>query len=152
MQPGTGAGQWGGLMLRAAALHFQYINQSERISWTECCFQDTRGITASIQSLTDNLFIATIICAVLNNLGLGFYFALILIHSFCRWAAVQGTVCFPLSAPSGKSVIFLMYFNVKECTFSIITPVFSVTRSFRNHSYMLIYCSRNFLGVCVWKP
>ncbi len=29
------------------------------------------------------------------------------------------------------------------CIFSIITPVFSVTWSFRNHSDMLIWCSRN---------
>jgi len=34
---------------------------------------------------------------------------------------------------------------------SIITPVFSVTWSFRNHSNMLICCSRNIYYQC-WKP
>ncbi len=95
-------------MLRAAALRFQYINQSERIPWTACCFQDTRGITASVQSLTNNLFIATIICAVLNNLGLGFYFALILI-CFLQVGCGAGNSVFPSSAPSGKSVIFTVW-------------------------------------------
>ncbi len=32
---------------------------------------------------------------------------------------------------------------MRSCIFSIITPVFSVTWSFRNHSNMLICCSRN---------
>ncbi len=39
-----------------------------------------------------------------------------------------------------KSVI---YFCDQSWIFSIITPVFSVTWSFRNHSNMLICCSRN---------
>jgi len=32
---------------------------------------------------------------------------------------------------------------MQSWNFSIITPVFSVTWSFRNHSNMLMWCSRN---------
>ncbi len=32
---------------------------------------------------------------------------------------------------------------MQNCIFSIITPIFSVTWSFRNHYNMMIYCSRN---------
>ncbi len=35
---------------------------------------------------------------------------------------------------------------------SIITPVFSVTWSFRNHSDMLFWCSRNIVLLQLWKP
>ncbi len=35
----------------------------------------------------------------------------------------------------------LLYFCDQSCIFSIITPVFSVTWSFRNHSTLLICCS-----------
>ncbi len=39
----------------------------------------------------------------------------------------------------------------QSCIFSIITPVFSVTWSFKNHSNMLICCSRNIYYYQCWK-
>ncbi len=49
-----------------------------------------------------------------------------------------------------------IFSNVIYCcdaklNFSIITPVFSVTWSFRNHSYILIWCSRNISYYQCWK-
>ncbi len=40
----------------------------------------------------------------------------------------------------------LIYSCDQSWIFSIITPVFSVTWSFRNHSNMLIFCSRNIIN------
>ncbi len=39
---------------------------------------------------------------------------------------------------------FILFLLLEIWIFSIITPVFSVTWSFRNHSNMLIWCSRKF--------
>ncbi len=54
--------------------------------------------------------------------------------------------------------ITVFYFNpfwnvicvLQSWIFSIITPVFSVTRSFRNHSKILIWCFRNILSKVTW--
>jgi len=41
------------------------------------------------------------------------------------------------------TVVNVIYSCDQSWIFSIITPAFSVTRSFRNHSNMMICCSRN---------
>ncbi len=51
------------------------------------------------------------------------------------------------------SIYFKMSFIsvTQSCIFSIITPVFSVTWSVRNHSNMTICCSRNISYYQCWK-
>ncbi len=60
--------------------------------------------------------------------------------------------------------LWIIWFRSElSCIFSIITPVFSVTWSFRNHNNMLICCSRNISDyyqcwkqlcctIFLWKP
>jgi len=47
--------------------------------------------------------------------------------------------------------MFLEQSSLHHYIQSIITPVFSVTWSFRNHSNMLISCSRNISHYQCWK-
>ncbi len=51
--------------------------------------------------------------------------------------------CSPRLKNTVKTVILWNISVMRSCIFSIITPVFGVTWSFRNHANMQIYCSRN---------
>jgi len=51
---------------------------------------------------------------------------------------------------TSKNRNIVKYYH-KSWIFSIITPVFSVTWSFRNQSNVMIWCSRNIFYYQCWK-
>ncbi len=65
-----------------------------------------------------------------------------LIHNTAK-AVIFGNIVIKITAFYLDIFFYVIFSCDQSKTFSIITPVFSVTWSFRNHSNMLICCSRN---------